>query len=332
MHSKERISRIILFVSLLFALAIAIFVIRVYHDKNTGNSLNPDTGNTAVLSTTDIPTLTNISGEQNDKGTSDQRTGDNQADVQNDNSIKEQSVDDGIVSDEGSELSSLIQTVSDSELYRGFISYGDFTVHALTSADTSQAYSSVRPCIVRIDMNGANGSGIVWKMEQDRIVIVTNRHVLQYWDDQAGTVSFVDGTVTNAKLIGMSGKHDVGFLQIPSGWLDYSSLRDIRQASYSMDAYNNAYNGEDEFGVGSASGIAADFYPGYIDSLDTYMTEFGENMIYCDSNAIHGMSGGGTFDGCGNLIGMITGGSDYNISVSVPLPSIIEAYNTLVNR
>lgn len=227
-------------------------------------------------------------------------------------------------------LPGLIQSVSDMELYRGFITYGDYKVHTISSSDTTTAYDNVRACIVRISMNGAGGSGIVWKMEPDRIVIVSNRHVLEYWDDQTGFVSFVDGTVSNAKLIGMSGKHDVGFLQIPAGWLDYESLHDIRQASYNMDSYNSVKHGDAEFGLGSANGAAADFYPGFIDSRDTYMSEFGDDMIYCDSNAIHGMSGGGTFDGHGSLIGMVTGGSDYNISVSVPLPSMIEAYDMLV--
>ena len=302
-HGKRLISRIACIVSLVFALIVMCFLIfdlrDHYHDHEslTANETGQTKDETSVSGDDDIPTLAYSSD----------------------------------ILDEIS-LPKLIQTVSDDEFYKGFVSYGDYMVHPIQTSDTAKACESVRACIVRISMNGASGSGIVWKMEPDRIVIATNRHVLRYWDDQTGTVSFVDGTVSNAKVIGMSGKHDVGFLQIPSGWLDYTSLKDIRQASYSMDAYNSLCHGEDEFGLGSANGAAADFYPGFIDSKDTYMADFGENMIYCDSNAIHGMSGGGTFDGYGNLVGMITGGSDYNVSLSVPLPSMIEAYNTLVSR
>jgi hypothetical protein len=226
----------------------------------------------------------------------------------------------------------LIQAVDDAELYRGLVAYGDYTVHPLSADDTEKASESVKGCIVRICMSGADGSGIVWKMEPDRLIIVTNRHVLAYWNDQTGYIGFCDGAISNAEVIGTSGRYDVGFLQIPSGWLDYTSLSGIRQALYDMDVYNAVQHGSSEFSLGSASGVAADFYPGFVDSKDTYMPEFGENMLYCDSNAVHGMSGGGTFDGRGYLIGMITGGSDYNVSVSVPLPSIIKAYNTLVSR
>ncbi len=229
-------------------------------------------------------------------------------------------------------LPDLVQSVPDTDFYRGFITYGDFLIHPINEDDTAKASENVKNCIVRICMSGADGSGIIWKMEPDRIIIATNRHVLEYWSDQTGYIGFYGGFISNAEVIGTSGRYDVGFLQIPSGWLDYESLHSVRQAVYDMDAYNSVQHGSDEFSVGSASGVAADFYPGFVDSKDTYMPEFGENMLYCDSNAVHGMSGGGTFNGKGYLIGMITGGSDYNVSVSVPLPSMIEAYNTLVSR
>jgi hypothetical protein len=53
-------------------------------------------------------------------------------------------------------------------------------------------------------------------------------------------------------------------------------------------------------------------------------------MLYGHGFAKAGMSGGGTFDGYGHLIGMICGGTQQNETASVPLPSIIAAYKEIM--
>ena len=39
-----------------------------------------------------------------------------------------------------------------------------------------------------------------------------------------------------------------------------------------------------------------------------------------------GMSGGGMFDGCGRLIGLLTGGTYQNEIAGVPVTQVLEAY------
>ena len=52
-------------------------------------------------------------------------------------------------------------------------------------------------------------------------------------------------------------------------------------------------------------------------------------MLYGHGYARTGMSGGGIFDGYGNLIGMITGGTLRNEIAGVPLNDIVEAYEEI---
>ena len=44
------------------------------------------------------------------------------------------------------------------------------------------------------------------------------------------------------------------------------------------------------------------------------------------------MSGGGVFDGYGHLIGMITGGTQRNEIAAVPLPSLMEAWEEVMEK
>ena len=52
-------------------------------------------------------------------------------------------------------------------------------------------------------------------------------------------------------------------------------------------------------------------------------------MLYGHGFARAGMSGGGIFDGYGNLIGMVTGGTLQNEIAGVPLTDLMEVYEEI---
>lgn len=51
-------------------------------------------------------------------------------------------------------------------------------------------------------------------------------------------------------------------------------------------------------------------------------------MIYGYGQAEPGMSGGGVFDAKGNLIGLLTGATPDGETAALPLPVIMEAYES----
>ena len=82
---------------------------------------------------------------------------------------------------------------------------------------------------------------------------------------------------------------------------------------------------------GTGTGIADQSYIGVVSDTSAYIEDLGQNMMYCMCYAQAGMSGGGMFDAYGNLIGMVTGGTQQNETVSVSLPDILAACSEIEN-
>lgn len=80
----------------------------------------------------------------------------------------------------------LIQTVSGQDIYEGMLALDLFTCPVLEEADPEAAYENVKNCVVRLDMGTAYGSGVIFRMTEDAVIIATNRHVLEYWDESSG--------------------------------------------------------------------------------------------------------------------------------------------------
>ena len=208
------------------------------------------------------------------------------------------------------------------------LSLGLLECRVLETNDCEAAYENVKECIVQLHMRNAYGSGVIWEITPEQIIIVTNKHVLDYWEDEIGYVQFPQGYFTGAEILAVSEEYDVGFLSVSNTEFDYRELEQIRNAHHDAELYQTLCSGDDMFCVGAADAVTI-FFQGSIADTWRYIEEFEENMLYCYGYAREGMSGGGSFDGKGNLIGIISGATMTGETASVPLPIIIEAYEEI---
>lgn len=233
----------------------------------------------------------------------------------------------------------LIQTVSEQDIFEGMLALGLLESSVLDEDNCEKAYENVKACVVRINMGNAYGSGVIWEITPENIVIVTNKHVLDYWNEQVSNVLFSPGFYARAEILGISEEYDVGFLIVDNKELDYIELEQLRYANFDINAYQKMKEGDDIFCVG-ATGVHSEgtenavqsngiYIQGSIGNMWQYIDEFEEYMIYGYGYGTPGISGGGTFDARGNLIGMISGGTMGGEIASVPLTIIIEAYDEL---
>lgn len=224
----------------------------------------------------------------------------------------------------------LIQTVTELDIYEGMLALGYLETPVLETADCELAYENVKNCVVRIQMGNARGSGIIWKLTPERIVIATNEHVLDYWEEENGYIHFAQGYDVDARMLGVSDEFDVGFLAVDNRHFTYKELKELRYACADIDVYNGLQQGDIMFMVDSGSeAAAAQYYEGTVEDPYRYIEDFGAYMLYGHGFAKAGMSGGGTFDGRGFLIGMTTGGTLQNETAGVPLPDIMAAYEEI---
>ena len=228
-------------------------------------------------------------------------------------------------------LPRLIQTVTEQDIYEGMLALDFLKTPVLEREDCAAAYENVKNCVVRVQMGNAHGSGIIWEMTPEEIVVATNRHVLEYWKDNNSYVYFAQGYYADAAILGVSKQYDVGFLRIDNAQFTYEELETLRSVRREEDIYVGLREGDVMFSVDSASGTEeARYFEATVGEPYKYIEDFDAYMLYGHGFAKEGMSGGGTFDGRGYLIGMITGGTYQNETASVPLPDIAAAYRTVV--
>lgn len=228
-----------------------------------------------------------------------------------------------------------------------------FTTLKEQSEDTSASFENIRPGVVQIHIGNVYGGGTIWKITSGGIIIISNRHVLEDFAAQAlqdvnsNYVTFFDGEAARAELIGLSKEYDVGFIKVPLSELNYAQLCTLRSARIDTEAYAQVRSGTTIFCVhsqdiirrgpdddavvmdGRDTGIADQSYAGIVSDTDAYIENLGQNMMYSLCYAEPGMSGSGMFDGYGDLIGMVTGGTAQNEMISVSLPDLLKAGSEL---
>lgn len=226
---------------------------------------------------------------------------------------------------EGANLPRLIQATTLEEDYKAVTSLGLTGTHLLEEADVWSAFDSVLCSCVRIQTRGHYGSGSIFRMNENEIIIVTNRHVLEYWDEDS-YVTFFNGTPASAGVIGVSPETDVGFLRVPVEGFSYEELLSF----HSVRIQEEVLEGTGFFMVDMASDL---FHPemeeGEVISPSALLEGFQKEMLYGRGNAVPGMSGSGVFDHYGNYLGMVTGGNLLGEIAVVPGEDVAAAYKRL---
>lgn len=178
---------------------------------------------------------------------------------------------------------------------------------------------ALRSC-VRIQAKEHYGSGSIFAIDKNKITIVTNKHVLQYWDEDS-YVTFFNGAVGSGQVVMLSDQADVGILCVNGDGLSTDELSRLSVVEISD---GSPKRGDWFFMPDMASDVWNPvFYQGQVLEPLVYLEDFGMEMLYGDSTFQAGMSGSGVFDVDGKYIGMLTGGTDRNEVAAVPLQIII---------
>lgn len=226
----------------------------------------------------------------------------------------------------------LIQTVNARDIYEGMLALELLTCPVLEEADPAAAYENVKDSVVRLDMGTAYGSGVIFRMTADAVIIATNRHVLEYWDEASGVVWFPQGYFVDAAVLGSASESDVGFLRVEGSELGYDVLATFRSVCVD-EAFESREEQIGGFCVGAdRSAEELLFYEAVLEKEAHYIGLFQEDMLYGHGFGKEGMSGGGIFDGHGRLLGLLAGGTYQNEIAGVPADRVMEAYQEIVGE
>lgn len=227
----------------------------------------------------------------------------------------------------------LIQTVGAQDIYEGMLALGMLTCPILEEADAAAAYENVKNSVVLIDMGTAYGSGIIFRMTADAVIIATNRHVLEYWDESSGVVRFPQGYSVDAAALGSASMSDVGFLRVENGELGIDTLMTLKSVCTEKASFDDGSSQVEGFIVGTNHREQEPvFHEAVLEKEERYIELFQEEMLYGHGFAREGMSGGGIFDSYGRLLGMLAGGTYQNEIAGVPVEKVEAAYREVVGE
>lgn len=227
----------------------------------------------------------------------------------------------------------LIQSVSGQDIYRGMIALDLSHCPVLGEADAEKACENVRDSVVRIDMENAYGSGVIFRMTTDGMIIATNRHVLEYWQDETGVIWFPQGFYVSARALGSTQDCDVGFLKVENSELGIDTLLTLRSVPVEEEIYTALSEGDEAFCLGADRTAGEIVYQeAFVGETGRYIDIFGGEMLYLHGFAKEGMSGGGIFDAYGHLIGLLAGGTWQNEVAGVPVDQVLQAYRDIVGE
>lgn len=184
--------------------------------------------------------------------------------------------------------------------------------------------SEVLGSCVRIQAEGHHGSGSIYRFLEDEIIIATNYHVLQYWNEDS-YVTFFNGAVGNGSIVTISEQEDVGFLCVQTAFLSAEELEGLHAVNGSESSLTR---GDTLYMVDIASDVwQPEVYEGQVLEPCRYLEEFQTEMLYGESLFKPGMSGCGVFDREGNYVGMLTAGTDQNEIAAVTSNTINEIFH-----
>ncbi len=227
----------------------------------------------------------------------------------------------------------LIQTVSGQDIYEGMLALGMLTCPVLKEADADAAYENVKNSVVRLDMGEACGSGVIFCLTADAVIIATNRHVLEYWDEDSGVVCFQQGYFADATALGSASESDVGFLRVENGELGFDTLMTLRSVCMDEVLFDDGEAQIEGFCVGMNRGEQEPvFHEAVLEKEERYIEFFQGDMLYGHGFAKEGMSGGGIFDCHGRLLGLLAGGNHQNKIAGVSADRVAAAYREVVGE
>lgn len=222
----------------------------------------------------------------------------------------------------------LIQATTFQEEYEGMVSLDGLRTPVLEEADADRAFANVQAGIVQIFAGSYYGSGVIWKMDEEKLILISNRHLLSGWNEKSRVV-FSGGASAGGELLWLSDACDLGFLRVAVSDMEYDDLIGLREVNRDDTAFLGLKNGDSVFCAGSAETVGESMYEGTVADPRRYIEAFGAYMLYCFCDGRPGMSGGGTYDAFGNFVGMLTGGTQENETASVPVNVILEEYKKL---
>ena len=196
----------------------------------------------------------------------------------------------------------------------------------LQAENPEQAFENVLPAALYIQAGERCGSGSIYGIIQDELIVATAGHILSDSSEKL-EITFFDGRQVKGRLVVISEEADIGFIGIPLSELSIEELVGLRHVRIDDGAYENMTKNRRFFMIDMSDDSGGPICcRGAIVEKEMFLPDYGRSMMYGDAYVHPGMSGCGIFDEYGNFVGILSGGTEHNEIAAVPLTEIEEVY------
>lgn len=209
--------------------------------------------------------------------------------------------------------------------------FGAGTPTAREEKDYPTLEEELRPSILQIYCGDYRGSGVVWKITEKEVTVISSAHLLRNAD--TCEVLCYAGIYYEAQVDRILEDCDVGFAVFSAEVLKEDGV-ELAAVEPSTREKEEIVPGEDLAIYGSMDYAAGDFVKGYLIEAETAMQLEGNEeeqllmlggIVREDGEAAEqgavdaGMSGSGVFDKSGKLLGILAGGDGESGFAAVPV-------------
>lgn len=202
--------------------------------------------------------------------------------------------------------------------------------------DQEELVELLKPSIVRVEAEATDesgtaitlgGSGVIIDIADSYIDIATASHVVE--QTAKPLVCFYGGSTAYGSVLAYGKYNDIAFIRVEVAELPEGVIEVIKEAYIAdNDAYSALAMSEDVYMLGSSVRVAEDVVQGTIKEKDMFIALFQNEMLVCNGAVTDGMSGGGTFDAKGKLVGILVGTNDVD-AVNVAITDAIAEYRSI---
>lgn len=215
-----------------------------------------------------------------------------------------------------------------------------------TSASASSLYKEVGDSVVNIStkvsggffspelQDYGSGSGIIYKVDGDKVYIITNNHVIE--GAQYVSISVTGEEQVEASLVGTDPSSDLAVLSVSKQALNNAGIKNITTAKFANS--DDVQVGDFVFPIGNALGRGKTMTQGMISAENKEINIDGKNLtvIQTDAAINPGNSGGALMNTKGEVVGVntakLSSSAIEGIGYAIPSNIVLDIANQIIEN